>query len=64
VRGCHGAPVIIRVMMLETALRMPHMEAACITGNKFLNVSCATMFRAKKLILFYCRQSGIKTRCV
>jgi hypothetical protein len=52
------------MMVVLEKLRMPLREAACTTGNKFSKVSCATMFRAKKLILLYCLQSGIKARCV
>jgi hypothetical protein len=54
----------IRMPVLRTAVRMPLREAACTTGNKFSNVSCATMFRVKKLILLCFLQSGIKTRGV
>jgi hypothetical protein len=57
----HG--VAVMMLVLETALRMPLREAACTTGNKFSNVSCARMFCPKKLNLFYYLQSGIKTRC-
>jgi hypothetical protein len=52
------------MLVLQTALRMPLREAACTNGNKFLNVSCATMCRANEADFIIFLQSGIKTRCV
>jgi hypothetical protein len=52
------------MLVLQTALRMPLREAACPTGNKLSNVSCATMCRAKEADFITFLQSGIKTRCV
>jgi hypothetical protein len=52
------------MLVLETALRMPLREAACNTGNKFSNVSCAKMLCDNRLISLYFLQPGIETRSV